>query len=107
MSLSAMKTQMQTSMDYLSEDMTYNDVAIKGVPEIGASLDKAPNYDMSALADIAAFGVTTKYVASPKSGDKIVYNGVTYTVENKQLSDTLAGVNVLYVTSKKRGFGRA
>jgi hypothetical protein len=98
---------MQTSMDVLAEDMTYEGVAIKGIPEIGATLDKAPNYDMSALADIASFGISTKYVASPKPGDKIVYNSTTYTVENIQMSDTLAGMNILYVTSKKRGFGRA
>lgn len=105
--LDVIKTQMQASLDVLAEDMTYNGAAIKGIPEIGSSLENAPNYDMQALADIAQFEISKKYIEKPVPGDKIVYNGVTYNVVNTSLDDSLAGMWLVYVVANVRGFGRA
>jgi len=82
-----------------AEQITYNGTAMLAIPEIGADNVKGNTFTREGSSADAAFWVLVANVPKPIGGDKIMHNGIKWTVA--RVASNAGGLQKIAVTGKE------
>lgn len=77
------------NVDECGEPATYNGSPITVIPKIGATLQPGDLVNNDGTTSRAVFILNVSEVPAPVSNDKIVHNGITWTMVKKGPSDSV------------------